>query len=90
MDKYELTETDTDSGIFFGKIVLTGDSQYDGNGDGINNDASGFTGGKGSKEGQIASRGSDELKAIFENEDEEVETSSKISWVLGEFEKMQL
>ncbi len=88
LDKYELTETDTDSGIFFGKIVLTGDSQYDGNGDGINNDASGFTGGKGSKEGQIASRGSDELKAIFENEDEEVETSSKISWVLGEFQKM--
>lgn len=89
LSNYKLTETDTDSGIFFGKVVLTGDQSHDVNNDKIkNNDASGSTGGKGSLDGQIASRGSDVITVIFENENEEIDTSSKISWNLGEFQRI--
>lgn len=89
LDNYKLTETDTDSGIFFGKVILTGDQLHDANDDGIkHNDASGFTGGIGPEEGEIASRGSDEITVIFENENEEIEVISKISWGLGEFQKI--
>jgi len=85
LNNYELRETDTDSGVFFGEVVLTGDKSHDANNDRYQNDASGITGGTGPKEGQIAARGSDNIRVIFENEDEEIEVSSKISWMLGEF-----
>jgi len=89
LENYELIETDIDSGIFFGLVSLTGDQQHDVHDDKQKqNDASGFTGGKGYDQGEIASRGSDKIEVVFENENELIDASSKISWVLGTFERM--
>lgn len=89
LDNYMLTESDVDSGIFSGTLVLTGDPSRDANGDGIrNNDAPGETSGRGSNEGQLGVLGSDNITVIFKNEDEEIESSSKISWMLGKFQEI--
>lgn len=89
LDKFMLTESDIDSGVFSGKLILTGDSLRDANGDGIKlNDATGETGIIGSTEGRISAFGSDKLTVIFENEQEKVESSSNITLKLGQFQKM--
>jgi len=86
LENYELMETEIDSGIFFGTVFLTGDALHDANDDGITkNDAYGITVRIGSDNGQIAARGSDTITVIFENENEEIKTTAKISWVLAEF-----
>jgi hypothetical protein len=86
LKNYELMETEIDSGIFFGTVFLTGDALHDANGDGIKkNDAYGTTERIGSENGKIAARGSDTIDVIFKNENEEIKTTAKISWVLAEF-----
>lgn len=87
LDNYEFTETSPDSGIFFGKVILTGNANLDANGDKKRGDLSGITHDS-HPVGQIASHGSDKIIVIFENEYEEIEAFSRISWMLGEFQDM--
>ena len=82
--KYVLVETDGDSGIFFGKIRLTGMLNMGISIDGKHVSPSGQTSGLGPVNGFLAVTNNDKIKVIFSNSYETIETSSKVGWVLGE------
>jgi hypothetical protein len=86
IDRYKLTETGTDTGIFTGEIILTGFA-HDANGDGVNDAPTASTSkdGTGPTDGFLQSSDDDGLTVSFEfSEDETVVGSALIRWNIGE------
>lgn len=65
LKSYTLEETGKTDGIFTGMITLTGDSNFDVDGDGKRGDAPGYTFGLGPDEGYLDARANDLLKIRF-------------------------
>ncbi|CAE6486890.1 hypothetical protein [Candidatus Nitrosotenuis uzonensis] len=85
LDRYRLTETGTDTGIFTGEVILTGFQPHDADGDGDDTDAPATRGGAGPTNGFLQARDDDGLTVSYEfSEDETVVGSALIRWNIGE------
>jgi hypothetical protein len=89
LDNYKLVETDTDTGIFTGEVILTGfkhDADGDrSTGDEDGNDVSPRTEGTGPTGGFLEADNDDGLTVSFEfSEDDTVIGSSLVRWNIGE------
>jgi hypothetical protein len=80
LENYRLIETSHDSGIFHGKITLSGDSTIDVNGNDRKDDASGILLNNYPFDGKIPARNNDLIKVTFSNANQKVENSSLIKW----------
>ena len=93
LDEYKLVETDTDSGIFTGEVILTGYPSKDADGDGNDNDASGAINGEedgGPTNGMLPTGDEDGITVSFEfSEDETVVATSLIRWNIGEVQWLE-
>ena len=94
IDNYKLVETDTDTGIFTGEVILTG-FDHDADGDRDTGDANGYdtnprTLGEGPTDGFLAADDDDGLTVSFEfSEDETVIGSALIRWNIGEVQWLE-
>jgi len=84
LNNYRLEETDVSSGIFYGRVHLTGDPSRDINKNNKQDDASGTNSGNGPFDGLLRAYGNDQITITFTNIDESIEYSSKIEWQVGE------
>ena len=86
LEPYILEETNTGSGVFMGKITLTGDKNLDVD-ESTNLDAmTSKKGGKGPENGELGAYKSDKIEVTFSNEFEEVSKTAEISWSLAVLE----
>lgn len=83
---YLLEETGTNSGIFTGKISLVPNTELDINNDGLANDSSGVTKGRGPFDGEIAIENDDILTVKYEAPDVDISESVPIKMNIGEIE----
>ena len=83
LENYRLIETEYDSGIFHGKITLTGDPTIDVNKNNRKDDASGISSDNYPFDGKIPTRNNDEIKVIFSNDVQKIEQTSQIKWAEG-------
>ena len=88
LSDYVLEETGFTHGIFEGIVVLTGDSDFDVDGDGREGDAQGYTFGVGPEEGNLAVRANDKIKISFStpNFEETIENIAEIQFHKGQIE----
>lgn len=87
LSPYKLVETETNTGIFTGYIILTGDSTLKGESgvDGKGTAPSGQIGGEGPTDGFLPAENNDELVVSFEiTKDQKVTGSALIRWNVGE------
>ena len=90
LDRYKLVETGTDTGIFTGEIILTGFSAHDADGDGVQSDADGETGGDGPTSGKLQTTNDDGLSVSYEySEDVTIVTSALVRWNIGEVQWLE-
>ncbi len=90
LDRYKLVETGTDTGIFTGEIILTGFSAHDADGDGVQSDADGTTGGDGPTSGKLQTTNDDGLSVSYEySEDVTIVTSALVRWNIGEVQWLE-
>ena len=93
LDEYKLVETDTDSGIFTGEVILTGYNNKDADGDGNIGDASNAISGErggGPTNGMLPTGDEDGITVSFEfSEDETVVATSLIRWNIGEVQWLE-
>ncbi len=83
LENYRLIETAHDSGVFHGKILLTGDPTVDVNRNNRQDDATGLFSDKYPFDGQLPAKDNQIIKVIFSDSDEEVEQTSQIKWSAG-------
>ena len=88
LKSYTLEETGKSDGVFTGMITLTGDSNFDVNGDGKTGDISGFTFGIGPDEGYLEVRANNPLKIKYSSPhyEETIEKTAQIQFHLGKIE----
>ena len=94
IEQYKLVETGTDTGIFTGEVILTGDSSIDADGDGTPGDANGASvlsdTGSGPTDGMIPTGNEDGLTISFEYSDGDVAVGSAlIRWNIGEVQWLE-
>ena len=90
LDRYKLVETGTDTGIFTGEIILTGFAAHDADGDGVQSDADGETGGDGPTSGKLQTTNDDGLSVSYEySEDVTIVTSALVRWNIGEVQWLE-
>ena len=89
LDEYKLVETGTDTGIFIGKVILTG-FPHDADGVGGNDITDPAHGGSGPTDGKLPAEDDDDLTVSFKfSEDETIAGSALIRWSIGEVQWLE-
>lgn len=88
LKSYVLEETGKTDGVFTGMITLTGDPNFDVNGDGKRGDAPGYTFGPGPDDGYLEARANGFIKVRFSSPhfEETVEKTAQIQFHLAKIE----
>ena len=91
LSDYVLKEKGPSYGVFEGEVTLTGNSDFDVNGDGRKDEAFGYTFGAGPDDGNLAVRSNDNIKVSFSTPyfDETVDHIAKIQFQKGKIEWLE-